>query len=78
MAFLGDLSARKFYLHLPVIHKLGVLIPFSPFEVGFLSTSHVVAPKSHSTSRSLLGPLRSYASIWAYSPPLGYSFRLPM
>lgn len=27
-----------FYLHLYVIHDLGVLIPFMPFEVDFLET----------------------------------------
>ncbi|KAI5442031.1 hypothetical protein KIW84_011192 [Lathyrus oleraceus] len=31
-----------FYLHLPIIHELGLLIPFTPFESDFLTTINVV------------------------------------
>lgn len=41
MATLGDSFTPYFYLNLHVIHELGVLIPFTPFEANFLETASV-------------------------------------
>lgn len=47
MNTVGDPSSPYFYLHLPVIHELEVLVPFTLFEVDFLIPVNV-AP-SHIT-----------------------------
>lgn len=45
----GGLSAPYFYLHLPAIHELGILIPFVPFEAYFLATTNF-APSQITTN----------------------------
>lgn len=37
----SDPYALYFYLHLPIIYDLGVLVPFSSFETKFLITANV-------------------------------------
>lgn len=41
MATRGTSSAPYFYFHLHVIHELGVLIPFTPFETYLLTITNV-------------------------------------
>lgn len=38
---MGGSSAPYSYLHIPFIHELGVLIPFTPFRTYFLETVNV-------------------------------------
>lgn len=45
----GDPSTPYFYLHLPVINELRVLVPFTTFKVGFLATINV-APSQITTN----------------------------
>lgn len=37
----GELFAPHFYIHLPVIYELRVLISFTSFETGFLTDANV-------------------------------------
>lgn len=47
--------ARYFYLHLPIIHELKVLVPFNYFEIELFATSNVslshITPKVWSMLR---------------------------
>lgn len=59
-------STPYFYLHLPVIYELGILIPFTPFEVDFLVTINVTP--SHITS-----------NVWSFlRAPKNFSCNLGM
>lgn len=40
METMGGSSTSYFYLHLPVIHELGVMIPFTPFKSYFLTNAN--------------------------------------
>lgn len=37
----SDFCSLYFYLHLPVMYDLGVLVPFTYFEIEFLTTVNV-------------------------------------
>lgn len=43
MATLDGSFFPYFYLHLLLIHELGVLIPFTPFEADFLATANALS-----------------------------------
>lgn len=74
MATLCGSYTFYFYLHIPFIHELGVLIPFMLFEVNFLVTANFSPTKSHPISGALLGPLRLHVATWAFSLSLGILF----
>lgn len=53
-----DLSALYFYLHLPVIYDLGVVVPFTSFETGFLFAINVGPSQVIPNVWGILGPFR--------------------
>lgn len=69
MDTLDSLPTPYFYLYLPIIHELGVLIPFTPFKVDFMETPNVDPSKLKLISRVSLGILRSSVSILVSSLP---------
>lgn len=58
-----DLFALYFYLHLPVIYELGVLVPFTSFETKFLTVVNV-APSQ--VTPNVWGILRAFQIVYRH------------
>lgn len=63
MATVGGSFAYYFYLYLPIIHKLEVLIPFTPFEEDFWRPLMSSLPKLRPTYEVSSGLSRSFVVI---------------
>lgn len=62
------------YLQLIIIHKLGVLIPFTPFEAKLIVVAKVIRIKLHPMSRALLGSSKSCSGGQRSNLLYGYFF----
>lgn len=64
-----DHSALYLYLHLPVVYYLGVLVPFTSFEIELLTVVNVAPSQINQNARGILKAFQIMCCHFRVSPP---------